>query len=332
MTFDLNGRKKTFIISGLFIAVFIAAMYLYHTYNRTHIRTDDAYIEGTVYTVSPRVPGTVKTVYVTDNQAVKKGDPLVDLDPVDYEVKVTEAQCSLDVEKTRLTEDTAKIEAAKASLAIQEANLNQAQLDLNRAEDLFKKESISQERHEKAQTAFVVATSQVSAARQELNKAISSLALQESVVKLKEAMLETAKLSLNYTKICAPADGRVTKKTVEPGNLVQEGQPLIAIVDDKDIWVIANYKETQLRGVKPGQRAVIRIDMYPHLKLNGRVDSVMAATGAVFSLFPAENATGNYVKIVQRVPVKIVIDKESLERAPALRLGLSVVPTIVIDD
>ena len=143
-------------------------------------------------------------------------------------------------------------------------------------------------------------------------------------------MLAQAELNRSYTKIVAPADGYVTKKSVEAGNQVSVGMPLLAVVPLDDIWIVANYKETQLKRVKKGQRVTIKADMNSDRSFRGVVDSIMAGTGTAFSLFPPENATGNYVKVVQRIPVKITLDKES-NRDHGLRVGMSVVPTIIIE-
>jgi membrane fusion protein (multidrug efflux system) len=152
-------------------------------------------------------------------------------------------------------------------------------------------------------------------------------------VELAKAQVRQAELNLRYTKVRAPADGRVTRKNVEPGQMVAPGQSLMAVVPltPGELWVIANYKETQLSHVRPGQPASIKVDTYPGLKLSGKVESIMAGTGAAFSLFPPENATGNYVKVVQRIPVKIVLDKREGSDTPILRVGMSVVPTIFTD-
>ena len=149
-------------------------------------------------------------------------------------------------------------------------------------------------------------------------------------MKEKEAKFRSEQLNSEYTKIYAPSDGLVTKKNVEAGNREQVGQPLLAIVALDDIWILANYKETQLEKLRPGQKVEIDVDTYPGETFYGRVDSIMAGTGAAFSLFPPENATGNYVKIVQRIPVKIVLDKKQ-KSSHALRVGMSVVPTVLID-
>jgi membrane fusion protein (multidrug efflux system) len=197
---------------------------------------------------------------------------------------------------------------------------------------------------EKAKTAFDIALAQVKAAKEQLRQIEASLGTQKinikqaesaiepqkALIRQKEASLRMAELNRSYTKIYAPSDGYITRKSVEIGNHIQAGQPLMAVVLLDDIWVIANYKETQLKNVKLGQNVRIKVDTYPNRIFKGRVDSIMAGTGSVFSLFPPENATGSYVKVVQRIPVKIVFE-EGIDPEHILRIGMSVVPTIIVE-
>jgi membrane fusion protein (multidrug efflux system) len=236
-----------------------------------------------------------------------------------------------------------RVETARANLELQEANLRQADTDLKRAENLFKKEAVSKERYEKTKTGYDVALAQVKAAKDQLKQAEtaietqkatirqteSSLRAQASSVGKSEAVLKSTELTVGYTKVYASTDGYITKKSVEPGNQIQTGQPLMAVVPLDDIWVIGNYKETQLEKVKPGQKVKIRVDTYPGRVFEGKVDSIMAGTGSAFSLFPPENATGNFVKVVQRIPVKIILDKNA-DAEHVLRVGMSAEPTILI--
>ncbi|MEW6001588.1 MAG: HlyD family secretion protein [Nitrospirota bacterium] len=354
-----NRRKKFSVIIFITLALIGAVtVYFYLRYKATHITTDDAFIEGHVHTVSSKVPGTVKGIYVRDNQVVKRGDLLIEVDPVDYDVMVKEALSGLNAERARLAEIEARIEASKkqlaalkataqaaaANLELQKANLRQAELDIKRAEGLYKKGAIPKERYEKTSTLYDVTLAQVKASAERLREAEMAAESQRAVIhqveasrtsqlssiKEKEAKLEAAKLNYGYTKTIAPSDGYVTKKTVEIGNQVQIGQPLMAVVSLEDIWVVANYKETQLEKVTKGQKVKIKVDTYPGKVFRGKIDSIMAGTGAVFSLFPPENATGNYVKVVQRIPVKIVFDKDT-DPEHVLRIGISVVPTVLIE-
>jgi len=323
-----NKRAKLITVAVITVICIVAITGIILFLNFYRVNTDDAYIEGRIHSIAAKISGTMLKLYIDDNQSVKKGDLLLEIDPVDYEVKVNEAQAALDAEKARLLDAEAGIKTAMANLQIQEVSLNQAVLDKNRADALYKENVVTKERHEKVLTAYNLAVAQLSAAKEQLEKSKSSSELEKSLIKQKEASLQTDKLNLSYTKIYAPTDGYITKKSVETGNQIQAGQPLMAVVALDDIWVVANYKETQLKNVRPGQRVLIRIDTYPGKLFFGKVDSIMAGTGAVFSLFPPENALGNYVKVVQRIPVKIVFDK-SADKEHILRIGMSCIPTII---
>lgn len=357
---EINRRRKVAALRmfAVIVVVGIIVVAIYLHYKKTRIATDDAYIDGNVHVIASKVPGTVRSILVKSNQYVKAGDLLVEMDPTDYEVRVSEAQAALNVEKAKLAEIDAKTEAAKKQLEetiskadavaavneLQRVNLDQAEKDKERAENLLKKDAISKERCEKAITAYKAAVAQVKAAAEGLKSFSSTIETQKAMIKQseatkttqlsairqKEAVLEGAKLNYGYAQLIAPVDGYVTKKSVEIGNQVQPGQPLMAVVSLDDISIVANYKETQLEKVRPGQKVEIKVDTYPGKKFKGRVESIMSGTGAAFSLFPPENATGNFVKVVQRIPVKIVLDKDT-NKEHILRLGMSVEPTIIIE-
>ena len=278
-------EKVVKILAGIvIIGLIISGIYIMN--NAGHESTDDAYIEGRIHAIAPKVSGTVLKVNVDDNQLVREKDLLVEIDPVDYILKEKEAA---------------------ANLEVRQATFQQSLRDRNRAESLYNGKVIPKEKYEFSLTAYNLAKAQMSAAKQQQN---------------------ISRQNLRYTKIYSPVDGYVTKKSVEIGNQITAGQPLMAIIGLKDIWLTANYKETQLKKVKPGQRVMIKVDTYPGKVFTGRVDSIMAGTGAAFSLFPPENALGNYVKVVQRVPVKIVLDN-NVDQEHILRIGMSCVPTII---
>lgn len=354
-----NHKKKIAIFIFIIIAIAGAIIgYFYIHYKKTHITTDDAFIEGRIHTVSSKVPGTIRNIYVTDNQFAKKGEVLIEIDPQDFDMRLKEVSSGLDAERTKLSElkyrlDTSRqqfeeikaaVEAAKAHLELQGANLKQAEIDMERAEGLLKEDVIAKERYEKTKTGYDVSLAQVRAAKENLRQAEARLETQralikqteaamepqKALIKQKEASLRLSELNLSYTKIYAPSDGYITRKSVESGNQVQTGQPLMAVVPLDDIWVVANYKETQLERVKPGQRVNIKVDTYPGRIFKGRIESIMAGTGSVFSLFPPENATGSFVKVVQRIPVKILLDKDT-DPKHILRIGMSAVPTILVE-
>jgi len=354
-----NRRKKiaAIIIFPVLIVIGAVVLFLYREYKATHISTDDAFVDGRVHAIASKIPGTVKAIHVNDNQFVKRGGPILEIDPIDYDVRVKEAQAGLETEIAKLSEirdkvDTAKkqlagimasMEEARANLELQEANLRQAEVDFKRAESLLKKEVIPREQYDKAKTTYDVAVAQVKAAKERIKQLEASLETQKAVVKQtetslipqqaqiqqKEATLKGTELSKSYTIIYSPSDGYIAKKSVETGNQIQPGQSLMAVVPLDDIWITANYKETQLERVKPGQKVRIIVDTYSGKVFYGKVESVQAGTGAVFSLFPPENATGNYVKIVQRIPVKIILDQDT-DPSHNLRIGMSVVPTILV--
>ena len=354
-----NHKRNILALTVFVVLALIGAVvvYFYVQYKNTHISTDDAFVDGHVHVIASKVYGTVRTVHVNDNQSVKQGDLLVEIDPADYDAKLNEASSGLQAEKAKVGEIDARIEAAKkqvsetgaaveaakANLELQQANLAQAEIDIRRAENLFRKDAISKERYEKTMTGYKVSVAQVKAADEQLKQAEKALETQKALLKQaeaarktqtstvsqKEAVLRAAELNYGYTKIYAPWDGYVTKKTVEVGNQIQAGQPLMAVVQLADIWLVANYKETQLERVKPGQKVNIKVDTYPGKTFRGKVDSLMAGTGTVFSLLPPENATGNYVKVVQRIPVKIVLDQNT-DPEHILRIGMSVEPTVIV--
>jgi membrane fusion protein (multidrug efflux system) len=352
-----NKRRRILIpVALVCLVIVIIFVFFYREYAATHISTDDAFVEGRIHTIASRIPGTVKSLHIKDNQSVKKGDSLLEIDDVDYEVRAKEARAALEVEKAKLAELRYRIEAArkqleeitaamgaaKANVLLQEANLGQAQIDMKRAGNLVKSEAISKERYDKTKTSLSVSEAQLKAAQEQERQSAASREAQQAVIRQVESTgatqqalidqrqraYEAALLNKGYTKLVSPADGYVTKRSVEVGNQIGVGQPLFAIVPLEGIWIVANYKETQLGRVKPGHKVVIKVDTYPGKTFKGVVDSVMAGTGASFSLFPPENATGNFVKVVQRIPVKILLDSDT-DKEHILRIGMSVVPTVI---
>ena len=324
-----NGKKKkAFMIVGVVVAIGLVAGYFYSGYRKTHVSTDDAFIDGDIHTIAAKINGAVKEIYVTDNQPVKQGELLLEIDPADYTVRYREASSAVNAEKAKLAEAVTKIAAAQANLELQRANLKLAELEKTRSENLFQKEAIPRDRYDRAMTGYEVAVAQVKAAEEQLRTAESQKLTQASTIKQKEASAALADLNYQYTKIYAPVDGYITKKSVQVGNQIQPGQPLMAVVSLNGLYIVANYKETEVENIKAGQQVRIKVDSYPGMVFNGKVDSIMAGTGVSFSLFPAENATGNYVKVVQRIPIKIVFD-QGADKDHVLRIGMSVVPTII---
>ncbi len=352
------SRKKIIVFLILLALVFAAVCLFYSWYMRTYISTDDAYISGRIHIVAPKIAGTVASVNVNDNQYVKAGELLLEIKPEDYEVRVAQASTTLDAEKSMQSEAAHQIEltekeyaeakfkvaSASANIEIEKVNMKKADLDFKRAEKLLKTQAVSQEYYDQAKTIYDTSVARLKAAEEGLNQALantevknasvkkvkSSLSARSSMVKQREAMLQETKLNMSYTKIYSPVEGYVTRKSVEVGDQLRPGQPVMTVVPLHDVWIIANYKETQLTRVKAGQKVRIKVDTYPGKAYKGRVDSIMAGTGSVLSMFPPENATGSFVKVVQRIPVKIVLSDMTDPKHP-LRAGMSVVPTIIIE-
>lgn len=327
-----NGRRKAGLVLLVLVLIGIGTGCWFWYKSKIEVSTDDAFVAASIHLISARVPGHVVRVAVADNQPVKAGDLLVELDATDYRARVANAEAMLALARNEARSDHATVAAAQAALQQAEAQSKQAGLDLKRGEALFAREVIPRERLEQLQTARRVAQARLKEARENLRRAKTAVALSgegntEAQVARRAAEVELARNNLAYTRITAPVAGYVTRKGVEVGNNVQAGQPLMSLVQLETPWVVANYKESQLTHVEPGQKVTFSVDTYPGRTFSGKVQSIMAGTGAAFSLLPPENATGNYVKVVQRIPVKIVIDPDS-DPQHQLRVGMSVVPVI----
>ena len=277
--------KKRVVIPIIIVAVLFVLLIMSFINSLSYQSTDDAFIEGTLVSVAPKISGQVLKLHFNDNDFVKKGQLLVEIDPNDYQNKVNELSATL-------KEAKAKHEFTKK--------------DYDRYSQLKVEGLCTKQEYENAKTSFEMSSA--------------------NIEKL-EAQLAQARLNLSYTKIYAPQDGNISSRNVEEGNYVQIGQALTAIVSP-NIWIIANFKETQLTNMKAGQEVSIKIDTYPNKKFKGKVDSIQKASGAKASLFPPENAVGSYVKVVQRIPVKIVFDEDFSNYTIAP--GMSVIPRVKI--
>ena len=395
---------------------------------RSHVSTDDAYVEGTVATVSGKVSGHIVELLVDDNQQVKRGAVLLRIDDRDYRARLDQVRATVGIAESRLRAATARIamtrdsasaqmaqaqasslsadsavraagdamESSRSVVASRRAALGAAQADLERARHswtrakqeldraavLIKQDLVAKREHDQAVTDERTADAAVQAAEQRVIQAQRDLAVAESDLKIRDtgyepqqigtvmaqaraadarakrinaeaamqevrvreaerdlaeaqlreahADLAMAELNLEHTIVRSPIDGVVAKRTVEIGQIIQVGQPLLAVVPLQDVWVVANFKETQLGGVRPGMPATIVVDGVPGKTYKGTVDSLAAGTGARFSLLPPENATGNWVKVVQRVPVKIRLDSKEVGNPHALRAGMSAYVTIKV--
>ncbi|UIJ37416.1 HlyD family secretion protein [Desulfobaculum bizertense] len=381
MADEQNGTEKHAglkrkIFAGLLVLMAVAAL-VWFLFMRGKVQTDDAFVDGHIYMISPRVSGYVTDVLVEDNQFVKKGESLLLLDETDYTVALAEARAALaslelgvPLERSQTGYKVQSATAAKVSLERKLEELAKrresalhsfesaksthikAAKDLRRYRTLVKddvapqsqlddavmSERTSQAAQSRAESEVAAVEREIAATKADLKRLAANIDLAatgEGLAEIKSREVEAqmarvhkAELNLKYCDVKAPVDGFVTKKNVEAGRVVASGQPVLAVVPlaPEDLWITANYKETQLEDVRVGQHVTIKVDTYSDVTLEGVVESIMAGTGSAFSLFPPENASGNYVKVVQRIPVRIRLTKT--EGIPPLRIGMSVVPTI----
>ncbi len=319
------GKALPFI----FVAILIAAgFYGWHIvqYNKVHENTDDAQIDVDITPIIPRVAGYVAQVNVNDNDRVDSNAVLVRLDTNDLVLKVKSAQAALVNVQASVRSAEASVAVAHSNAATAEVNRRKAANDLARESGLFSGGAITKQEFDAYRSADEVAAAQMKSANDVASASEAQVAVVQSQIAQKQVDLDNAKLQLSYATIVAPITGIVAKKNVEAGEFIQAGQPLMALTQG-DIWITANFKETQLFDMHPGQRAEFTLDGYPDSVFHGTVQSVSPATGAKFSLLPPDNSTGNFVKVTQRVPVKILVDRGDYSKSP-LRPGMSVDVTI----
>ena len=339
-----RGKRIIYTFVGLLIlATLITAGVLYWLHSRHFETTDDAFIDGNISQVATQVAGRVTRIAFQDNQEVKAGQVLLELDPRDFQVRLdqaisqrTQAQAQAAQARAQLGLQQANLDQAQANVRVTEADLGQAQTDLARYRAIDPKAITKQQLDNsnsttKSAAARLDANRQaVSGVRAQIEAQRSTVAAQDAAVVQADVAVQNARLQLSYTVITAPTDGQVTKRTVDLGNYVNPGQSLLAVVQD-DLWVTANFKETQLAAMAQRQYVRIRVDACPGVDLDAHVTSFQGGSGQVFSSLPAENATGNFVKVVQRVPVRINFDdlanaKSKCRMAP----GMSVDPRVTV--
>ena len=308
-------KKKRVIVPTVTAIIFLLCGIFYSIHSIYYKSTDDAFVEGHVITMAPRVAGPVLKLNIEDNQEVKKGALLLEIDPNDYETKLKETRAKLEEAKAALVNTENQVEKTYSDLDF-------AKADYDRYSKMYAKGISSKQEYDSSLNKLTAAQSNNNSAKARYNEI-------EASIKRLEAEVEQAKLNLQYTKIYAPQAGKVSARSVEKGNYVNIGQPLMNIVP-KQVWVIANFKEIQLTHMHEGQAVRIKVDTYPKKRFKGHVESIQRATGAKSSLFPPENAVGSYVKIVQRVPVKIVFDEDISHYN--IVPGMSVVPKVRIKD
>ena len=339
-----KSSKRPLFLVILALALLVGGYFGWQRYqfSKAHEETDDAQVEGDVYPILPRVTGLVQEVKVEDNQQVKKGDVMVIVDPADYQQRVNAAEAALASAKAQVAAARAgvgtaqaSVGAARSAIGVSDANRARLQKDLKRSDFLRQEDIIPQSEYDAVQANLkstsaqrATAEQQVSVARQQVAAAQQQIAVAEAVVKQRQADLDNARLQLSYTTITAPTNGIVSRKNVQPGQNISPNQQLMGLVASGDTWVIANFKETQLENMRVGQPVSIEVDAYPNEEFSGQIQSLSAATGARFALLPPDNASGNFVKVVQRVPVKITLTKTDPQHP--LRAGMSVKATVKV--
>ena len=341
-------RRWPLIVLGIAVVLAIIAGIVYWLMTRDLESTDDAYTEGNAIAFASKVSGYVTQLNVDDNTFVHKGDLLLKIDPRDYVASRDQARAALSLAQSQLSSAQVDLEItrtrapatllqAQAQLAQAQANQSQAQREYNRQRAVDPRATtqtnIDQATAQLAANAAQVKSAQAqvqiaSLVQQTIQASEDTVAERQAQVEQAQANLAQAEVNLSYTDLTAPQDGRITRRNVDLGTFVQAGQQVFYIVTPQ-VWVTANFKETQLADMRPGQPVAMDVDAYPLLHLHGHVDSIQEGSGARFSAFPAENATGNFVKIVRRVPVKIIIDS-GLDAQHTLPLGISVTPTVTV--
>ncbi len=340
----LAGRKRGWLpyVAGA-VALLAIAYFGYRWWEGRHYAsTDDAQVGGDIVPVLSRVSGYVHQVLVNENDNVREGQPLVTIDPAEYQQRLTQAQAQLAMAQqaagsggatgqveAQAAAAAASARAAQAAITQAAANADRAHRDLDRLRPLADQGIVSKQQFDAARTAAEAADAQLVMSRQNAQAAgATAQAAQTGVgsateqVNAARAALAQAQLQLSYTRIAAPGTGVVARKNVEPGQYVNPGQALMAVVPLSDVWVTANLKETQLKGIRVGSPATVTVDAYPGMTFHGAVESISPATGAQFSLLPPENATGNFTKVVQRVPVRLRLNSSGNPNVP-LRPGMS---------
>jgi membrane fusion protein (multidrug efflux system) len=353
----MEPKKKSNTTVILIIGVLVAIGLIWGGFkfvkSLSHETTDDAQIQANMNPIIPHINGYVEKVFVTDNQTVKKGDTLFTIDQRDYLVKIEQAKANLSAAESQVVVAQASIGSYKANVGVSTAQVNsavgntetakirlgRATKDFERYKNLYESHSITAQQFEQAEAAKQEAQQQVQILKSQQN-AVSSqktaaisqtdisqkqVSVAEANVKTAEAMLDAANLNLEYSVVTASIDGQLSSISIQPGQLVSQGQSLFYIVDTQSKWVVANFKETQLEKIQIGQKVTLEVDAYPGVEFEGEVSAFSPATGARFSLLPPDNATGNFVKTVQRLPIKIdFVTSTDAEKLSKLRSGMNV--------
>ena len=331
---------KTIIIRVIIVAALLTGAYFgvkKIIYELHHETTDNAQVEAKLVPILPRVSGYITKLYPEDYASVKKDSLIAELDDTELQLELQEmeadlAQAESDISNAQasLANNGASINESQSNVTVSQTRLDKAKTDYARDQNLFHDGAITKKQLDDTKSALDIAEKQFEASKSDVNVSQSRIGVinaqlnkAQAIIKLKKANIEQQKLKISYTKIYATSDGKIGRRNVDLGQFVQAGTPLFTIVDDQDFWIVANYKETQIDHMKVGDEVVISLDAYPGLKLKGKIISLSDATGARFSLLPPDNATGNFVKVTQRIPVKIEIEDEAKYK-DKLHAGMSV--------
>jgi membrane fusion protein, multidrug efflux system len=319
-----NPRRKQlkWIVAAIVVIVAAIAGFRYWREASLYVSTDNAYIQAHQAEIAAQVTGPVTKVYVQDQQAVKEGDPLFDIDPSNYQVALSKALAQLEIARQQALQEGAGIASAEAVLAQRRAEEQNAAANNKRTQELTKSGFLSPSGAESAQTQLATAQAAVKAAEANVTQARSALGKggeQNAAVQAAASAVKQAELDLQRTHVTSPTNGTVANLSLQPGSTVMPGVPLFVIINDKEYWVDANFKETELKDIRPGQIAIIKSDVYPDRLFHGVVQSLSGGSGTAFSLLPPQNATGNWVKVTQRVPVRIKVQDPDPQHP--LRIG-----------
>ncbi len=355
---ESNNRKKIIIIAIVATIVLVGSVYIYNliSYNSVHEETDNAQIEGDIVPIIPRTSGYITDIRFGDNQYIKAGDTLFIIDSRELKTKLQQAEAALENAEANVQSAESFIKTGEANLSVSKANseaarqnienarvkLAKVNKDYERYSSLLQKKSITQQQFDgansdklsnEAQLAasekqYSAAINQSAAAAAQINNYTKQVAVAKSVVDQRKEDVAYAKLQLSYSVVTAPSDGFIYKKLIQVGQYVQPGAQLFNMISSKKMWVVANYKETQTTNMKPGQSAEISVDALPGKKLAGKVSSFSKVTGSRLTLLPPDNATGNFVKVVQKIPVKILIEDNDAALLNRLSVGMNVVVTV----
>ncbi|APC91278.1 MULTISPECIES: HlyD family secretion protein [Francisella] len=316
---------KKIIIGCSIITITAIGIYSYYKYNKIFPSTDNAYVNADVISISPKVGGYIEKVYIQNNQFVHKGDKLVQIEPKDYQLQVAQANSKVIQAKGQLAIAQEQVNVTKSNLTKAQSSLATATTMADRYIKLYKDDAGSLQDAQKYINQKVQAQKAKDEAYSSLKQALLQVEIAKAQIGAAKLSYDNANLNLGYTTLTAPDDGYVSNLKLYKGQLVSPGQALFGFIDNKKWWIDANFKETDLDRIKPGQQVKIELDMYSHT-YTGKVDSISYATGSVFSLLPPENATGNWVKVTQRFPVKIILNNNP--KYP-LRVGASA--TVKVD-